>query len=120
MVFYVAALSVSSIGYSVHLTIGQHFTWKFICLALAIICWMLSTGFSFAFAHYTFKKLEGNSKFLLLNILSEMPVALGDFTTTNEWVLQADKRAKWFFGAALCTFVAGVVLFVTWRCVEMW
>ena len=47
---------------------------------------------------FSTNKMEGNSQFLLLNILSDKPAALDDFTTNNEWVLCAYKVPCGFSG----------------------
>jgi len=119
MVFYVAALSVSSIGYSVHLTIEERLNPKMWFLAFAILCWFLSTSFAFCFAYYLHQMLLKNSKFLLENLSLDRPKTWIEFKKDNPDLTTSTKLSTRFFFLTAVAYMIGAVAFVIWRLLEM-
>ncbi|MES2004290.1 MAG: hypothetical protein V4450_07200 [Bacteroidota bacterium] len=119
--YYLIALSVTAIGFSVFQTMGKGISLNQIPLACAIVCWGLSIHFGFGY-------LDELNAFMLLNI-EYLRILLGvsDYIGGRELSLRAasellqEKRTGLHDHAnkQRYSFYAGVLFFIVWHVVEM-
>lgn len=63
-VYYVIALSVTAIGFSIYTTTGQPLKWSQIPLGLSVVAWGLSIYCGLTFLRYAISTLFSNNTYL--------------------------------------------------------
>lgn len=125
-IYYVIALSVSAIGFSVYKTENQSLSYSQIPLAIAVLFWIISVFCGLKFSKYVISNLYAN--FDYFNIIKGKHPILGD----NPEIIKAgvdgfkeaiDENSKWmkiYFKLQSYLFYFGIILFIVWHVLEMY
>jgi len=118
--YYIIALSVAAIAFTVHQTFELKIKITQIPLGLAISCWIfiIYNGLSF---------LQGNLKFLADNILlfemlKQLPYAMDNQEVSKlflETLGPLSKRNEKKPKMQLYSFYLAIIFFISWRVIEM-
>ena len=125
-VYYVIALSVTSIGYSVYQTAGLPLNWSQIPLGFAILCWGFSIYCGFQHLKYIINTLYANNVYL--DIVQGNHPEIGEdiefIKAASSGVMDAmennSDKANYFFSYQNNLFYLGVILFLAWHVIEMY
>ncbi|QQU02358.1 hypothetical protein [Myroides odoratus] len=124
-VYYLIALSVSAIGFSIYKTNNQSLNIFQIPLAVAVVCWSISIFCGLKFTKYVISSLYANSSYFDI-IKGEYP----DINNNQEMIkiaIEAFKKAmntnslamKRYFSWQGYLFYAGIIFFIVWHIIEM-
>jgi hypothetical protein len=121
-IYYIVGLNVASIGFTLSKTfeITPNRTYD-IFLALALLCWVISTTASFRWIYIQFRTMETN-------------IDLGDlidgfydkdkyndaqrkelFLKSKSRLLKDASKCRWAINVTILFFIIGIILFVIWR-----
>lgn len=124
--YYIVALCVASIGFSVHVTIDKPFILSQIPLGIAVLCWALSCYFGLEFI--------GRGTDLIYSNLALIDIMDGqhEFTGTNpqkiiygsekliEIMNIKGKKRETFAKMQSIFFITGIISFIIWHLLEMY
>lgn len=117
-IYYIGALSVTSIGFAVQQTLGQPITYSFIPLALAIISWGISIYKGLKFIELKLNTLYNQRTYYQLVIENEARIEQISRIFENN-TSKPLKSAKINFKQSFIFFILGCTLFIIWRIVDM-
>jgi hypothetical protein len=125
-VYYLIALSVTSIGFSVYKTIGLELKFIQIPLGIAVLSWGLSIFCGLTFLKYLMSTLYSNIEYF--NILQGNNEEVGNnpklIHAASKGVHMAmssnSKRAGYFFNWQHYLFYLGIISFIIWHLLEMY
>lgn len=125
-VYYLIALSVTSIGFSVYKTIGQPLKLIQIPLGFSVISWGLSIFCGFNFLKFIISTLYSNNEYF--NIIQGKNEEVGNnlqlIQAASKGVYTAMKsnssKASCFFNWQQYLFYFGIISFITWHLMEMY
>ncbi len=117
-IYYIGALSVTSIGFAVQQTLGQPLKYSFIPLASAIISWGISIYKGLKFIELKLNTLYDQRTYYQLvikhqNAVEQITKVFEDNSTIP--IANAKKNFKQSF----IFFILGCTLFIIWRIVDM-
>lgn len=125
-VYYIIALCVTAIGFSVYKTTGQELKWTQLPLAISVGCWGLSIFCGLRFLKYILSSIYVNTGYL--NILQgiepgvgthpeKMKIAASIVKQTMESISEiSNNLSKW----QERLFYSGIILFIVWHVLEMY
>ncbi len=125
-VYYIVALCVTSIGFSIIKTSGQTIKWSQIPLAIAVISWSTSVYCGLTFLRYVISSLYANKVYLDItqglhpdfqtNPAIREAAADGVMSAiqkNSNKTMQYSKWQNWLF-------YFGIILFIIWHVIEMY
>ncbi len=125
-VYYIIALSVASIGFSVHKTTGVGLDCVKIPLGIAIVCWGLSIYCGLRFLKYVLSNVyanidlnkisEGRHSKIGTNIHLIEAASSGILEGMNDNGNAMKRLSKW----QELFFYFGIIFFLTWHILEMY
>lgn len=125
-VYYLIALSVSAIGFSVYKTTGQQLKWTQLPLGISVLCWGLSVFCGLRFLKYIISTLYANNDYFdiiqgrnreIENHQQKIEAAtLGIKEAMNSNSTIANSYFKW----QEIFFYLGIILFLMWHIIEMY
>lgn len=116
-VYYIIALSIAAIGFSIHLTYGQPFKWSQLFLGFSIMSYGISILCGFKYLKILLEVLSLNRKYLdqkYSGLLNE------NETDIFENVEIKQKKAPRLWNCQYRLFFLGVILFLIWHLTEMY
>lgn len=125
-VYYLIALSVAAIGFSVHITIGEPLKWIQLPLGLSVLSWGLSVFFGLKFIRYAISTLYANNAYFEIikgqypevgsnpHLIDAATKGIKNAMETN--ITNASRISEW----QNRLFYAGIVLFIVWHVIEMY
>lgn len=125
-VYYIIALAVSSIGFSIYRTNGQTLKLTQIPLGIAILCWGVSIFCGLKFLQYSISILYSNYHYF--EIINGNDSDIGSNDENIKIGVDAFKKAmninvevagKYFNWQGIL-FYLGIVFFIVWHIVEMY
>lgn len=125
-VYYLIALSVSAIGFSIYRTENQSLAFSKIPLALAVISWGISIYCGLKFLKYVISNLYANNDYY--EITNGRHPDLGNNAELIECGVKGfmeamkinGKEMKKYFNFQNYLFYSGIVLFIIWHIIEMY
>jgi hypothetical protein len=124
-VYYVLALCVASIGFTVNQTIGQSLSWYKLPAGIAILCWSYSIYSGLYFLRYVISTLFANDTYLSItegsypeigtNKQMQKVAAKGAkqaMDSNSDKAMKLSKRQN-------ALFFIGMTSFITWHILEM-
>jgi ABC-type transport system involved in multi-copper enzyme maturation permease subunit len=125
-VYYLIALSVSAIGFSIYRTENQSLAYSKIPLALAVISWSISIYCGLKFLKYVISNLYANNDYY--EITNGRHPELGKDPELIECGIKGfmeamkinSKEMKKYFNFQSYLFYFGIVLFIVWHIIEMY
>ncbi len=125
-VYYIIALSVTAIGFSIYTTTGKSLRWSQVPLGISVLAWGLSIYFGLTFLKYVISTLFANNTYFDI-IKGQFPevgsdperikgATKGIKTVINSNVRTAEKLFAW----QQRLFYIGVVSFIIWHVTEMY
>jgi uncharacterized membrane protein YtjA (UPF0391 family) len=126
LVYYIIALSVSAIGFSIYKTTGQSLKVVQIPIGLAVICWSISIYCGLKFLKYVISNLYANNEYFEIKRGNNSDV--GNHPDAIEAGIKGYKaamvinqnRMKRFFKYQSLLFYIGIILFIIWHLLEMY
>lgn len=121
-VFYIIALNVAAIGFSVYLTLGKPLVLTQVPLGLAVLSWAVSIWFGM---NYLKKLVDSKSvNFEMLKLEgSRTLINQSDYTTKSNELMEEDQKIFLKIVQYLkyheLLFYAGIVCFLFWHFLEM-
>lgn len=127
-VYYLIALCVAAIGFSVSQTIGQHLNCLHCFLGAAVICWVVSIFCGFQFVQIVLKGLHANDKYfetiagrgIDITGVSQKTVDEAASIVLREKRDKYSKRTERNFMWQQYLFYTGLVLFLVWHIIQMY
>ena len=124
-VYYILALTVSSIGFAIYKTNGIPLKCSQIPLGIAVLLWSISIFCGLSFLKYTISILYANNTYY--DILQGRYPEIGNVEWKQEAAIEGAKnaieinkrRAKKYFNCQGYLFYIGILLFVLWHILEM-
>lgn len=124
-VYYLIALSVSAIGFSIHKTSNQSLSFYQIPLAIAVVCWVFSIFCGLKFLKYVISSLYNNNSYF--DIINGRYDDIGNNAENIQIGIKAFKKAtsinqismKRYFSSQGYLFYGGIILFIVWHVLEM-
>ncbi|WP_425659237.1 hypothetical protein [Tenacibaculum ascidiaceicola] len=125
-VYYLIALSVTSIGFSIYKTVGQPLKFTQIPLAVSVFSWGISIFCGFKFLKYVISTLFSNNEYL------DIQQGKNKETGNNPQLINAaskgiknammsnSNKANSFFNWQQYLFYLGIVSFLIWHLLEMY
>lgn len=125
LVYYLLALSVSAIGFSVYQTTGKSLSIIQIPLGLAVLSWCLSIFFGLKFMKYVISNLYINNEYF--QIFSGKNKNSGKNPESIKIAIQTYKKAfeinsnrmRKLFKKFSVLFYTGIIFFIIWHILEM-
>ena len=125
LVYYIVALCVTSIGFSIYQTTGHSLKWIQVPLALAVLSWGLSIYCGLRFLKYALSILYANNA--LFNICQGIEPGVGNHphqikaasSGVEEAIKQSAETSNKLFKWQERLFYSGIVLFLFWHLLEM-
>lgn len=125
-VYYLIALSVSAIGFSVYKTTGQQLKWTQLPLGISVLCWGLSVFCGLRFLKYVISTLYANNDYFVI-IQGKNP-EIGNHQQKIEAATSGIKeamnsnstKANSYFKWQERLFYLGIILFLVWHIIEMY
>lgn len=125
-VYYVIALCVTAIGFSVFNTMGKPLRWSQIPLATSVCCWAISIVCGLKFLGYQIGALRINSIYFDIadgrdKDIGSSPQSISYASKLVEGKLDklSNKTSK-LMNMQLSLFYLGMLLFITWHIFEMY
>lgn len=118
-VYYIIALSVTAIGFSIYNTTGVNLKLIQIPLGISILCWGLSIYCGLTFLNYIISSLYTNLIYLEFTKNHNVGIekVKADFNDTmSKSSEKTSKLLKW----QVNLFYSGIVLFIIWHILEMY
>tara|TARA_R110002049_G_scaffold308432_1_gene512449 strand:+ start:1542 stop:1988 length:447 start_codon:yes stop_codon:yes gene_type:complete len=125
-VYYMIALSVTAIGFSVYKTTGLQLKWTQMPLGLAILCWGLSVFCGLRFLKYVISTLYANNTYfdIIQGRVSEIGTHPQKIEAVTSGVKQAmeinSNRASSYSKWQERLLYSGMILFLVWHISEMY
>jgi len=125
-IYYIIALSVTSIGFSIYKTTGVAFNWFQISLAAAVISWGISIYSDLTFIKYVVSNMYSNSEYMtiLKGIHSETGYNSDKIKAATTEIRQAmdsnAMAANKYFMYQERLFYLGIISFILWHILEMY
>lgn len=125
-VYYLIALSVSAIGFSIYKTQNQGLTCSQIPLALAVLSWSISIFCGLKFLKYVISNLYANNSYF--EIINGNHPGIGKNPEYIEAGVKGFKEALKINSNAMSInfkiqgylFYSGILLFIVWHIIEMY
>ena len=125
-VYYIIALSVTSIGFSIFQTMNEPLKITQIPLGLAILSWGFSIFFGLSFIRYIISSIYANIEYF--NVIEgnnpdvvKKPQFKDSIIEGIKQAIQSNsKKTTKLFKSQNYLFYFGVVLFILWRIIEMY
>lgn len=125
-VYYLIALSVSAIGFSVYKTTGQQLKWIQLPLGISILSWGFSIFCGLRFLKYLISTLYANNDYFVI-IQGKNP-EIGNHQQKIEAATSGIKeamnsnstKANSYFKWQERLFYLGIILFLVWHIIEMY
>ena len=125
-IYYIIALSVTAIGFSIVKTSGEYLKWTQIPLGLAMLSWSLSIYCGLTFLKYVISNLYANKEYL--DIKNGQNSEVGNHPELKKaavsGITQAMKsnsdKAKKFAKWQNRLFYGGIIFFLLWHVLEMY
>jgi hypothetical protein len=124
-IYYLIALSVASIGFSINITIGQKLNYSHFLLGLAILNWVLSVFCGFQFLKISINVLALNNEYfnIVRGLIDEIkPNDFAKEKAKNILIEESEKKNKRLvnnFNWQQYFFFIGIILFLFWHIVQM-
>lgn len=124
-VYYIIALSVAAIGFSVYKTSGQALNWIQIPLGLSVSCWGMSIFFGLRFLKYLVSTLYTNNAYFDIiqgrnSVVGTHPENIKIAINEIKKIMKTNsERASNLGSWQERFFYAGIVLFIVWHVLEM-
>lgn len=125
LVYYLLALSVSAIGFSVYQTTGESLSIIQIPLGLAVLSWSLSIFCGLKFMKYVISSLYANNEyFQIINGKNEdigknpERIKIGIQAYREAMEINSNRMRKLFKWLNVL-FYSGIIFFVIWHVLEM-
>lgn len=121
-VYYIIALSVSAIAFSVYRTNGEHLKYIQIPLGLAVLSWGISIYCGITFLKYSISTLYNNNTYLELKGGQTENSQRKDIklkAIKEAILINAETSSKYFKWQGRL-FYGGMVLFIVWHISEMY
>lgn len=125
-VYYLIALSVSAIGFSVYKTEKLSLTFSQIPLAIAVLSWGLSIFCGLKFLKYTISNLYANNDYFKIvkgkhpDIGNQPELIKVGVESFREAMKTNGKTMKKYFRFQSYLFYSGIILFIVWHIIEMY
>ena len=125
-VYYIIAVSVSCIGFSVYKTENTSLSLIQIPLALSVLFWMLSVFFGLTFMKYVISGLYDNNSYIdIMNGKNPKTINLPNIEkiSTESYIKHLEKNNKImskYFRYQGISFYLGIILFLIWHIIEMY
>jgi hypothetical protein len=116
-IYYVIALNVAGVAFTVQQTIDSSLAMIHIPLAISIICWGAGIIFGFLYINRHENGLFINFNLLQLNMLNTKTPNIEK--ELLEKLKEVTKKSKQFYKAALYLFYVGSVFFVAYHILNM-
>ena len=126
LVYYIIALTVSAIGFSIFKTTGQSLKIIQIPLEIAVICWSISIYCGLKFLKYVISTLYANNEYFEIKRgnhpdIGNHPDAIeAEIKGFKGAMVINKKRMKQYFKLQSSLFYIGIILFVIWHVLEMY
>ncbi len=125
-VYYLIAISVSAIGFSIYKTENQSLSLSKIPLGLAVISWSLSIFLGLKFLKYVISSLYANNSYFDLikgkhPSVGSQPELIKDGVKGLREAMEINGgRMKKYFAWQGYLFYSGILLFIVWHIIEMY
>lgn len=124
-VYYIVALSVTSIGFSIYTTIDDTISILHVPLGIAVLCWGISIFSGLRFIKYSISTIYANATYL--EVTSGIHPETGPspilIKAASEGIMQAmkenGKTAEKYAKAQEYLFYSGIIAFLLWHILEM-
>lgn len=125
-VYYVIALCVTAVAFSIHETMDKSLTWSQIPLAIAILLWCMSTFCGLRFIAYVISTLSANNAYF--EILQGKDEKIGSHPQKIEAASRGVKKAMQLNSETAFKFGTwqnrgfyfGSIAFISWHILEMY
>ena len=125
-VYYIIALCVTAIGFSVYKTTGIKLNWTQIPLAFSVTCWGLSIFYGLQFLKHTMSYLRANNA--LFNIIQGIEPGVGThpqkmdaaYSGVQQAMEATSEKCSTHFRWQERLFYLGIILFLLWHVMEMY
>lgn len=124
-VYYIIALSVAAVGFSVYKTSGQALNWIKIPLGLSVLCWGLSILCGLMFLKSVVGNLYTNNAYFEIikgkdTIVGTHPENIKFAINEIQKIMKTNsERASKLGSFQEWLFYSGIVLFIVWHILEM-
>ena len=125
LVYYLLALSVSAIGFSIYQTTGKPLSLIKIPLGLAVLSWSLSIFCGLKFMKYVISSLYANNEYFKIisgknEDIGNHPegIKIGIKAYKEAMVINATRMEK-LFKYLNILFYCGIIFFIIWHVLEM-
>jgi hypothetical protein len=121
-VYYIIALSVSAIAFSIYRTNGEHLKFTQIPLALAVLSWGISIYCGISFLKYSISILYNNNTYYEIKFdQTENPELKNiKLEAMKEGILESVETSSRYFKWQGRLFYSGMILFIVWHITEMY
>jgi ABC-type transport system involved in multi-copper enzyme maturation permease subunit len=125
-IYYLIALSVSAIGFSIYKTENQSLTYSQIPLALAVIFWSVSIFCGLKFLKYVINNLYANNDYFEITkgrhpSIGNNPDLIKSGIKGFQEAMEINSKAmKRYFKFQSYLFYFGIILFIVWHVLEMY
>ncbi len=126
LVYYIIALCVTCIGFSVHLTTSAKISIKQLPLGIAILSWGFSVFKGFRMILHTMKFISTNIDLLDIeagksDVVGKNPAAISySKGLVSKKLDNISKKSTSYFKRQLSLFYFGMLSFVVWHIIEMY
>jgi len=117
-VYYLIALSITAIGFSIHLTTGQSFKWSQIILGISTLSFGGSVLCGFKYLKKLLEFLSFNRKYLINKSQGDLPIKEEEFVSEEKGNFQ--KKTVGLWNCMYRLFFIGVFLFLVWHLTDMY
>lgn len=125
-IYYLIALSVSAIGFSIYKTENKGLTYSQIPLALAVIFWSVSIFCGLKFLKYIISNLYANNGYYEIIKgrypgIGKNPDLIESGVKGFQQAMEINSKAmKRYFKFQGYLFYSGIILFIVWHLIEMY
>lgn len=119
-VYYLIALSVSAIGFSIYKTDNQSLTFSQIPLGIAILSWSISIFCGLKFLKYIISNLYANNAYFEIIKENNQESINAKIKGFREAMKINSKSMSIYFKIQGFLFYLGILLFIAWHIIEMY
>lgn len=119
-VYYLIALSVSAIGFSIYKTDNQSLTFSQIPLGIAILSWSISIFCGLKFLKYIISNLYANNAYFEIIKENNQESLNAKIKGFIEAMKINSKSMSIYFKFQGLLFYLGILLFIAWHIIEMY
>lgn len=121
-VYYIIALSVSAIAFSIYRTNGEHLKYTQISLALAVLSWGISIYCGINFLKYSISILYNNNSYYELKFDKTENTEIKNIKleAMKTGMLESVETSSKYFKWQGRLFYIGMILFIVWHITEMY